>query len=108
MNAFEKFPKPHKMEVEDDGRHPFIGGEHITPTATLVGEKRPDGSLDMKPAWDRGWLIAIGRAFRRDLPTEERRANVQALADAAKEAGVPKEMIAECLKELGITVTAKE
>jgi hypothetical protein len=82
---------------------PIVGDEIISPTAIGVNERNPDGSWNLKPAQDRGYLNAIGNAWnRQDLPYEARQANTQAIVEAAIKAGVPRDQIGEHLQALGI------
>lgn len=88
---------------------PIVGDEIISPTAIGADERNPDGSWNLKPAQDRGYLNAIGNAWNRpDLPYEARQANTQAIVEAAIKAGVPRDQIGEHLQALGIKAIRAE
>ena len=94
---------------ESNDRSVIVGDEIISPRATRPEERNPDGSVNFKPAEQRGWLSAIANAnARKDISRDEQLKNVQAIVDAAINAGVPRDAVGEHLKALGIKAAPRE
>lgn len=80
-----------------------VGGEIITPTARLVGEK------DNTEAVKRGWLSAIDRSMSNEqYALDEKKRNLQTIVDAAIESGLTKEELKAHLESRGVVVIPKE
>lgn len=108
MNNFERPRFGGRDDEHSEGT--VVGGEVITPTAVSIEDARsPDGSISTAAAWERGWLVAIARAYgRRDIAEQVRKRNVQDIVDAAKDAGLSRDVLASHLKSLGITVVPRQ
>jgi len=90
-------------EQSSQNEPPIIGGEVISPTSVLEGE------TTTQLAQERGWLAAITSAFgKQEISIEDKQKNVQAIVDAARAAGVPKDRLETHLLSLGITITPRE